>query len=446
MTDVRKAVEADLPRVAAIYDALHTAEESGRAVIGWIRGVYPTAQTAREALDAGDLYVMEDGNEIVASAKINREQVPEYTGAAWLYPDAPPERIMVLHTLTVDPSCAGKGYGPAEKNPDAYHGTGPFRKEDGAPRYPSKAESFSGRFGKELCALAREDKRICALTAAMTSGTGLSGFAEEFPDRFFDVGIAEEHAVSMTAGMAKQGLIPVFAVYSTFFQRSYDMLIHDIAIDKLHAVFCVDRAGLVGDDGETHHGLFDLGFLKTVPGITVLCPASLDELSSMLKRAVHKISGPVAVRYPRGGENHYSEDHSQAPACVLRQGSDITLVTFGSLTGSILLVADRLAQDGVSAEVVKLNQIVPLPTEIVLASLKKTGRLLLAQECVSMGGPGEVVMAAAAAEGIVLKGAALCSCGEAFVPHGTIPQLRSLCGLDVESLYKKALEVMRDGN
>ncbi len=349
---------------------------------------------------------------------------------------------VLLHVKTMK----GKGYGPAEKNPDAYHGTGPFRREDGALRCPSKEESFSDRFGKELCALAREDERLCALTAAMTSGTGLSGFAEEFPDRFFDVGIAEEHAVSMTAGMAKQGLIPVFAVYSTFFQRSYDMLIHDIAIDKLHAVFCVDRAGLVGDDGETHHGLFDLGFLKTVPGITVLSPASLDELSSMLKRAVHEISGPVAVRYPRGGENQYSEDHSQEPACILRQGSDLTLVTFGSLTGSILQVAARLAQDGISAEVVKLNQIVPLPTETVLTSLKKTGRLLLAQECVSMGGPGEVVMAAAAAAGIALRGAALCSCGEGFVPHGTIPQLRGLCGLDVEALYQKALEVMRDGN
>lgn len=349
---------------------------------------------------------------------------------------------VLLHVKTMK----GKGYGPAERNPDAFHGTGPFRKEDGVLRYPSKTESFSSRFGKELCALAREDKRICAMTAAMTSGTGLSGFAEEFPDRFFDVGIAEEHAVSMAAGMAKQGLIPVFAVYSTFFQRSYDMLIHDIAIDKLHGVFCVDRAGLVGDDGETHHGLFDLGFLKTVPGITVLCPASLDELSVMLKRAVHEISGPVVVRYPRGGENHYGEDRSQQPACVLRQGSDITLVTFGTLTGSMLLVADRLAQGGISAEVVKLNQIVPLPTETVLTSLKKTGRLLLAQECVSMGGPGEDILAAAAAERIVLKRAALCSCGEDFVPHGTIPQLRSLCGLDVESLYKKALEVMRDGN
>ena len=349
---------------------------------------------------------------------------------------------VLLHVKTVK----GKGYGPAERNPDAFHGTGPFRKEDGVLLYPSKTESFSSRFGKELCALAREDKRICAMTAAMTSGTGLSGFSEEFPERFFDVGIAEEHAVSMAAGMAKQGMIPVFAVYSTFFQRSYDMLIHDIAIDKLHAVFCVDRVGLVGDDGETHHGLFDLGFLKTVPGITVLCPASLDELSSMLKRAVHESSGPVAVRYPRGGENHYGEDHSQQPACVLRQGSDISLVTFGTLTGSMLLVADRLAQGGISAEVVKLNQIVPLPTEAVLTSLKKTGRLLLAQECVSMGGPGEDVLAAAMSEGIALKRAALCSCGENFVPHGTIPQLRSLCGLDVESLHKKALEVMRDGN
>ncbi|MDO4516434.1 MAG: 1-deoxy-D-xylulose-5-phosphate synthase [Bacillota bacterium] len=349
---------------------------------------------------------------------------------------------VLLHVKTVK----GKGYGPAEKTPDAFHGTAPFWKEDGSPLYPGKAETFSGRFGKELCALAREDDRICALTAAMTSGTGLSGFAEAFPKRFFDVGIAEEHAVSMAAGMAKQGLIPVFAVYSTFFQRSYDMLIHDIAIDGLHGVFCVDRAGLVGDDGETHHGLFDLGFLKTVPGLTVLCPASLDELSAMLRRAVYKISGPVAVRYPRGGENQYTEDHSQEPACVLRQGSDITLVTFGSLTGSVLRTAELLARDGVSAEVVKLNQVIPLPAEAALTSLKKTGRLLVAQECVSMGSPGEGLLAAAGAAGIPLKRTALCSCGEGFVPHGTIPQLRSLCGLDVDALHQKALEVMRDGS
>lgn len=348
---------------------------------------------------------------------------------------------VLLHVKTVK----GKGYGPAEENPDAFHGTAPFHREDGSPRYPKKNESFSARFGKELCALAREDRRICALTAAMTSGTGLSGFAREFPDRFFDVGIAEEHAVSMTAGMAKQGLIPVFAVYSTFFQRSYDMLIHDIAIDKLHAVFCVDRAGLVGDDGETHHGLFDLGFLKTVPGLTVLAPASLDELSSMLRRAVYDLSGPVAVRYPRGGEERYSADHSRDKAVLLREGTDLTLVTFGGLTGSALQVAEQLAQAGVSAEVVKLNQVLPVPTELVLASLEKTGRLLVAQECIAQGSPGETILAAASAAGVPLRGSALCSCGEDFLPHGTIPQLRSLCGLDMGSLYEKALEVVRYG-
>ncbi len=348
---------------------------------------------------------------------------------------------VLLHVKTVK----GKGYGPAEMNPDAFHGTGPFDPRTGKLLHPSTAESFSARFGKELCAMAREDGRICAMTAAMTSGTGLSGFASEFPERFFDVGIAEEHAVSMVAGMAKQGLIPVFAVYSTFFQRSYDMLVHDIAIDGIHAVFGVDRAGLVGDDGETHHGLFDPGFLKTIPGMTVLCPSSLEELSSMLRRAVYDLSGPVAVRYPRGGENHYSQDNSGEPACVLREGADITLVTFGTLTGSVLQVADRLARDGISAEVVKFNQIIPLPEEAVLASLRKTGRLLVAQECVSMGAPGEDVLSAVAAHGITLKASAVCSCGEDFVPHGTIPQLRTLCGLDVETLYKKAREVMKDG-
>ena len=279
----------------------------------------------------------------------------------------------------------------------------------------------------------------------MTDGTGLSGFAKTFPERFFDVGIAEEHAVSMAAGMAKQGLIPVFAVYSTFFQRSYDMLVHDIAIDHLHAVFCVDRAGLVGDDGETHHGLFDLGFLQTIPGITVLSPASLGELSDMLNQAVHHCNGPVAVRYPRGGETQYHENHSGPAACVLREGEDLSLVTFGSLTGNVLAVADRLQRDGIGAEVIKLNQIIPLPTQEVLHSVQKTGRLLVAQECVSMGSPGEGILAAVAAQGIGLKNTVLCSCGEGFIPHGTVSQLRAFCGLDVESLYQKAREVVRYG-
>ena len=349
---------------------------------------------------------------------------------------------VLLHVKTTK----GKGYGPAERTPDTFHGTGPFQVEDGALLKGSSGESFSARFGAELQRLAEEDSRICAITAAMTGGTGLAGFAEQFPKRFFDVGIAEGHAVTMAAGMAKQGLLPVFAVYSTFFQRSYDMLLHDVAIDKLHVVFCVDRVGLVGDDGETHHGLFDAAFLKTIPGITVLCPASLAELSVMLRRAVYEISGPVAVRYPRGGENHYSEDHSQDPACVLREGRDLTLVSFGTLTGSILLTAQRLRRDGISAQVIKLNEIAPLPKEAVLHSLRETGRLLVAQECAEPGSPGEGLLAAVAAAGIPLKAAALCSCGDGFVTHGTVPQLRERCGLDLESLYQKAREVAAYGS
>ncbi len=349
---------------------------------------------------------------------------------------------VLLHVKTTK----GKGYGPAERTPDTFHGTGPFQVEDGALLKGSSGESFSARFGGELQRLAEQDPRICAITAAMTGGTGLAGFAEQFPKRFFDVGIAEGHAVTMAAGMAKQGLIPVFAVYSTFLQRGYDMLIHDVAIDKLHVVFCVDRAGLVGDDGETHHGLFDAAFLTTMPGITVLCPASLDELSAMLRRAIYELSGPVAVRYPRGGENHYSGDHSQDPACVLQEGSDLTLVSFGTLTGSILQTAQRLRREGISAQVVKLNQITPLPKEAVLRSLKETGRLLVAQECAEPGSPGEGLLAAAAAAGIPLKRAALCSCGDGFVPHGTVPQLRERCGLDLESLYQKAREVATYGS
>lgn len=223
------------------------------------------------------------------------------------------------------------------------------------------------------------------------------------------------------------------------------MLMHDIAIDHIHAVFGIDRAGLVGDDGETHHGLFDLGFLQTIPGITVLCPASLDELSDMLERAVHRMDGPVAVRYPRGGENFYSENHSDAPDYLLKDGTDLTIVTFGTLTGNCLAVADRLQQEGISAQVLKLNQLVPLPTELALDCLSKTKRLLVAEECVTQGSPGQGILAAAAQSGLTLEGVAVCSCGEDFVPHGTIPQLRSLCGLDIDSLYKKAKEVMEHG-
>ena len=347
---------------------------------------------------------------------------------------------VLLHVRTVK----GKGYTPAERNPDLFHGVGRFCVETGEPVHPT-APNFSAVFGQALCELAEKDPKICAITAAMQGGTGLNGFAQRFPERFFDVGIAEGHAAAMAAGMAKQGMTPVFAVYSTFLQRSYDMLLHDVALQGLHVVLAVDRAGLVGEDGETHHGLFDPAFLDTIPGMTVLCPASFAELRDMLEYAVYEVKGPVAIRYPRGGEGAYQDGAPRRPAVLLREGTDLTLVGCGTLVNELLDCADRLAADGIRAEVVKLNTITPLPLELVARSVKKTGRLLVAEESAEMGGIGQRIAAGLLAAGIPVQGLALASTGRGFVTHGTIPQLRRLCGLDGESLYHRAREVCGHG-
>ena len=347
---------------------------------------------------------------------------------------------VLLHVRTVK----GKGYTPAERNPDLFHGVGRFCVETGEPVHPT-APNFSAVFGQALCELAEKDPKICAITAAMQGGTGLNGFAHRFPERFFDVGIAEGHAAAMAAGMAKQGMTPVFAVYSTFLQRSYDMLLHDVALQGLHVVLAVDRAGLVGEDGETHHGLFDPAFLDTIPGMTVLCPASFAELRDMLEYAVYEVKGPVAIRYPRGGEGAYQDGAPRHPAVLLREGTDLTLAGCGTLVNELLDCADRLAADGIRAEVVKLNTITPLPLELVARSVKKTGRLLVAEESAEMGGIGQRIAAGLLAVGVPVQGLALASTGRGFVTHGTIPQLRRLCGLDGESLYHRAREVCGHG-
>lgn len=347
---------------------------------------------------------------------------------------------VLLHVRTVK----GKGYTPAEENPDAFHGVSAFRVEDGAFLKKS-APGFSSVFGSALCELAEKDPRICAITAAMQSGTGLTPFSQQYPERFFDVGIAEGHAVTMAAGMAKQGMIPVFAVYSTFLQRAYDMLLHDVALQNLHVVFAVDRAGLVGEDGETHHGVFDPAFLDTIPGMTVLCPASFAELRSMLRRAVYEISGPVAVRYPRGGENAWTGDKSAGASCILREGSDITLVGYGTLIETLLEAAQRLEKQGISAEIVKLNSITPIDLETIKASAAKTKRVIAAEECVEMNSVGARLAAGLAQSGVCLDALVLQNLGRGFVTHGSVAQLRKLCGLDVDSLCKKALEVCKRG-
>lgn len=344
---------------------------------------------------------------------------------------------VLLHVRTVK----GKGFACAEDNPDAYHGVAPFDPETGLPRKPS-GENFSAVFGRTLTRLANQDQRVCAITAAMTGGTGLSQFARTWPDRFLDVGIAEGCAVSMASGMAKQGAIPVFAVYSTFLQRSYDMLLHDMALSGLHVVLAVDRAGLVGEDGETHHGVFDPAFLDTVPGMTVLAPASYAELDSMLERAVFHLDGPVAVRYPRGCEGAYTADSSTENTVRLRAGKDLTLVGYGMMVNELLDAADRLEKQGIQADVIKLNRITPLDPSLVLESVTATGVLLTAEDCQAANCVGQRLSAILAQKGIAAK-IRLVNCGDTFTPHGAMNTLKKFHSLDGENLARQAMEVLQ---
>ncbi len=347
---------------------------------------------------------------------------------------------VLLHIKTVK----GKGYPPAEKEPDRFHGVGPFRVEDGTPLYPG-GEGFSSVFGETLCQLARERDDVAAITAAMPDGTGLVGFSREFPDRFFDVGIAEGHAIAMAAGMAKQRAVPVAAIYSTFLQRAYDMLIHDVAIQGLHVVLCVDRAGLSGEDGETHHGVFDAAYLSSVPGMKIYCPASFEELRAMLRYAVEKCRGPVAVRYPKGGEGEFRALCGVEGASVIRPGTDVTIAAYGTMVNEALEAARLLEEKGRSAQVVKLNSIAPLDVDTVAACAQKTGALVVAEECVDAGCVGRRLAAEFALRGAAGVRLALVNLGDRFVQHGTVAELRQLCGIDGASVCRRALEVMDRG-
>ena len=344
------------------------------------------------------------------------------------------KRPSLLHVITKK----GKGYPPAEQNPDVFHGIGPFRPEDGSLPESAKKQSFSATFGQTLCALAEEDPRVCAITAAMISGTGLQQFAQAHPERCFDVGIAEEHAVAMAGGLAKQGMIPVVAIYSTFLQRAYDMLLQDVAMLNLHVVLAVDRAGLVGEDGETHHGVFDVNFLRSVPNMQILCPANQAELAQMLRQAVEEMDGPVAVRYPRGGDGAFTEI---AAAPVLREGRDITLVTYGTLINSVLEAAALLETSGVSAEVIKLDAIKPISFSAISASVRRTRCLLVAEEAVCTGCAGKEIAAQLRAEGVAFR-YRLCNLGDRFVTHGSIRELYRHVGLDAQALAEAAQEVL----
>lgn len=342
---------------------------------------------------------------------------------------------VLVHVVTKK----GKGYKYAEEHPEKFHGVGRFDIETG--ELHDSGDCFSAKMGESLSRLADNDGRIIGITAAMSSGTGMDVFSAAHPDRFFDVGIAEGHAVSMAGGMAKQGMVPVFAVYSSFLQRGYDMLIHDVALQNLHVVFCVDRAGLVGSDGETHHGVFDVSYLSSVPDMTVLCPASYAELETMLRAAIYDITGSVAIRYPRGGEGKYTACNT-APETLLREGRDVTLVCYGIMTNEVLDAAERLAAEGISAEVIKLSMIKPPDFDLVMRSLRKTGKLLISEDVCEAGCVGSRILEEAAINEIHVRAAKLLNLGEGIVPHGTVAELLHDFGLDADGIVSAAMEMM----
>ena len=344
---------------------------------------------------------------------------------------------VLVHVMTQK----GHGYVPAEEHPSKFHGVGKFDPETGEVRKGSK--TFSDAFGDTMMELAAADPRICAITAAMPGGTGLLGFKEAYPDRLFDVGIAEEHAVSMAGGLAKQGAIPVVALYSTFLQRSFDQLMQDVSMLNLHVIFAVDRAGLVGEDGETHHGVFDVGFLRQAPGMQILSPASCGELSDMLKWAAYDMSGPVAIRYPRGGDGSFMASHWDplAPVVCHRPGKDVAIVTYGTMVNPMLEAAQTLEAEGIDAAVIRMLRIHPLPTEALESALSGYRQVIFVEEASADSGIGQAVSHCLreSVSGCVVHTVDL---GSEYVTHGSVKQLYEKHGLDAVSIAKKVREVL----
>lgn len=350
---------------------------------------------------------------------------------------------VLLHILTKK----GKGYLPAEENPSKFHGIGKFNRETGAV-LSKGGESFSSSFGQTMVALAEDDSRICAITAAMPGGTGLLDFKKTYPKRTFDVGIAEEHAVSMAGGLAKQGMIPVVALYSTFLQRSYDMILQDVAMLRLHVVLAVDRAGLVGEDGETHHGIYDIGFLRHAPGMMILCPASIQEQQDMLRWAIKKYDGPVAIRYPRGGNRGYDESKWDVTSDSLRagglachrMGDDITLITYGTMLENTMKAAALLSEQGIEATVLRLMTVAPLPVYNILTMLSQNEHVVVLEEAASGCGIREALAweLQHLKPGIRVDGIDL---GCQYVTHGDLKSLYQHYGLDAQSICEFVQEV-----
>ena len=350
---------------------------------------------------------------------------------------------VLLHVATTK----GKGYLPAEKNPVYFHGCGSFDVETGTCK-PSDIDipSYTDVFGETMLKLAASDKRIVAVTAAMPEGTGLSAFSKEFPDRFFDVGIAEQHGVTFAAGLASEGFKPVVAIYSTFLQRAFDQILHDVCLESLPVTFAIDRGGIVGEDGPTHHGLFDYAYLRCLPNMVVMAPANENELCRMLKTAVDH-EGPIALRYPRGlGTGaKLSSPISKLPigkGKVLEEGDDLLILAVGNSVNESLIAQQRLKDHDIAATVVNCRFIKPLDTVLIRRLAKKFKRIITVEENVLDGGFGSAVLECLNSQGLMSVAIKRIGVGDTFVEHGPQQRLRSVYALDADAIVAAARKLL----
>lgn len=346
---------------------------------------------------------------------------------------------VLVHVITKK----GKGYEPAENLPQVFHGVGPFEKETG--KQEKKRESYSDVFGKTMCAMAENNDKLAVITPAMIPGSGLKEFAKQFPGRIYDVGIAEGHAVTFAAGIASGGGVPVLSIYSSFLQRGYDNLIHDVAIGGYHVVIAVDRAGIVAGDGATHQGVFDISYLTGIPKMTLLSPSSYSELEKMLYYAVDTHTGPIAIRFPRGRELADIDNgkFSLSEASILREGKDVTILAEGQSVYTALKASEILSNRGIQAEVIDPRTIKPLDFDTVFKSAQKTKNLYTIEENVKRGGMGEMVATEAKLRNISLN-MKIKAVDDTFITHGTISQLNELYGFTPEKIAEDIERMLKD--
>ena len=341
---------------------------------------------------------------------------------------------VLLHVITKK----GKGYKIAEENPDKFHATGPFEIDTGKSK-KEKSKDYSKVLGDKLVELAQNDDKIVAITAAMKDGTGLTEFANKFPDRFFDVGIAEQHALCMAAGMAKEGMKPVVPIYSSFYQRGYDQVIHDIAIQKLPVVMCVDRAGIVGADGETHQGLLDMAFFRIVPNLTIMAPKDFVEFENMIEFAI-KLGKPVVIRYPRGGEDKYKFNKEEkielGKAETLKYGKNATIIAIGKTVSKAVKIAEKLEK----VEVINARFLKPVDVEKIKESIAKTKNVIVIEDGTSVGGLTTAIKELIVDENLKNIKFKSFAYPDKFIEHGSVEELEKRYNVD-ENAIKRYLEL-----